>query len=222
MPKARWSNITVLLAAFAVALLPLLATNVTIFGKATAVPQDYAASINAEQGDATEGEGFLSPGSLNFKGVLFSGRNGLFSHHPALVLAAIGLLWTACRWRERREVVVRFVLPLGLAFLVQLSINAATADWWGGHAFGQRRLVSSLPWFALGFCAIYEEAVRRLPGGKNAAHALVVLVVALNLYLTAIHVFMWSYDESHDVLNWLFVRAPEWLRHQLSAAALAR
>ena len=103
------------------------------------------------------------------------------------------------------------LLPLGLVFLCQLWINAAAVDWWGGHAFGQRRLMSSLPLFAIGFCGLQRIVETRLAAGRWIVPGTVALAVALNLYLMMIHVFAWSYDEPHDILEWLFVRGPAWI-----------
>ncbi len=185
------------LASMAVALVPLAASNSALFGSVAALPQ---------------GDGFLRPGSPNLTGVLFSGRNGLFSHHPSLLLAAAGLALVLVKWRDHRRLLAGYVVPLGLAFLAQLWINASAVDWWGGHAFGQRRLVSALPLFAVGFCALYQAIVERSPAARRYVIGAAVVLVAANLYLTAIHVWMWSYDEPHDVAAWLFVRGPEWIR----------
>ena len=212
--RLRWASLAILIAALVLALVPLAASNLAVFGKAIVLPQGFAASVDAEPGDAKEGEGFLSLATPNLTGVLFSNRNGLFSHHPSLALAAIGLLWTVFRWRDRPDLMVRYVVPLGLAFVAHLWINASTADWWGGHAFGQRRFVSALPWFAVGFCALYQAVVERSAAWRKLVYGLMILLVAMNLYMTAIHVFMWSYDEPHDVLEWLFFRGPEWIRLQ--------
>jgi len=188
----------VLLAAFAVALVPLAAVNLALFGDLLVIPQ------------AHDGR-FLHLMSPNLAGVLFSSRNGLFSHHPVLLLAVAGLIGALVRWRAHRDLALRLLLPLGLVFLCQLWINAAAVDWWGGHAFGQRRLLSSLPLFAVGFCALQRAVEVRLRRGRWIALATAVLAIALNIYLTAIHVFAWSYDEPHDILDWLFVRGPAWI-----------
>ena len=196
-------HLAVLLAVLLVTLVPLMASNLALFGKVLVVPQSY------------EG-GFLRMASPNLIGVLFSARNGLFSHHPVLLLAVAGLVWAIARWRANRDLLRRLLLPLGLVFLVQLWINASAVDWWGGHAFGQRRLMSSLLLFALGFAVLLEAVEARLPRGRRVVIAAVALAVAFNLYLTVLHVFAWSYDEPHDILDWLFVRGPAWIAARLA------
>ena len=196
-------NLAVLLAVLLVTLVPLMASNLALFGEVLVVPQSY------------EG-GFLRMASPHLVGVLFSARNGLFSHHPVLLLAVAGVIWAVARRRANRELLRGLLLPLGLVFLVQLWINASAVDWWGGHAFGQRRLMSSLLLFALGFAVLLEAVEARLPRGRRVVIAAVALAVAFNLYLTVLHVFAWSYDEPHDILDWLFVRGPAWIAGRLA------
>ncbi len=182
-----------LLVALAIALVPLAAANLALFGEVVVVPQKQAGWS-------------LSLASPNLAGVLFSAHNGLFSHHPVLLLAVGGLAWAAVRWRSHRGV-LRLLLPFALVFCAQLWINGAADDWWGGHAFGQRRLMSSLPLFGLGFCVLQQVVEVRLKGGTRLVPAVFLLAVVMNLYLTLIHVFVWSYDEPHDILDWIS-RAP--------------
>ena len=192
----------VLAAALALALLPLAASNRAIFGEVFVVPQTYEGS-------------FLRLSSPRLGGVLFSARNGLFSHHPVLLLGAAGLVWAMARWRRHRDVALRLLLPLGLVFAAQLWINASAIDWWGGHAFGQRRLLSSVALFVVGFCVLLQALGADRRGRRWAGVGVAALAVTLNLYLTLIHVFMWGYDEPHDIVDWLFVRGPAWIAAHL-------
>jgi hypothetical protein len=139
--------------------------------------------------------------------VLFSARNGLFSHHPLLLVGLAGFAWLLAsppaglpRW---------FLGTLLGAFLVQVWVNASTQDWWGGHSFGQRRLLSSLPLFALGLSFLLEN-VRRRAGDRitRPVLAAAAATMVLGFYLTLIHVFAWSYDEPHDVFRWMFRTVP--------------
>lgn len=223
--RIRWRGVAVLSSTFVVAVLPLAISNTVIFGKVLVVPQRYAASVNAETPDVPalpqrsagsdspeaergRGHGFLRVFSPQFGRVLFSGRNGLFSHHPFLLMAVPGWLILSLGAGRHRKAVRDLLLPLGLVFLVQLWINSSTSDWWGGHAFGQRRLVSSLPLFAVGFAALYQLAASRLAHGRGIMAVLTATAILMNVYLTGIHVFLWSYDEPHNILEWTFVRAP--------------
>ncbi len=196
-PRIGLGSITAMGSTMAVTLIPLAVSNAALFGSPFVIPQ---------------GDGFLDLTSPEVARVLFSRRNGLFSHHPTLLVAAAGLVVLAVRWRRRRRLVLWFIAPLTAAFVAQVWVNASAADWWGGHAFGQRRLVVALPLFAIGFCGIYESLVERFPTRRRFVQLAAGGLIVANLWLTLIHVFMWSYDEPHDILHWMFVRGPEWVR----------
>ena len=67
-------------------------------------------------------------------------------------------------------------------FAIHTYLNAAVLDWWGGHAFGQRRLLSCLPLFALGLAHIADAVLRR--GVAWGRWLLAPLYVGLSLGLT--------------------------------------
>lgn len=181
--------------------LPILALNRYLYGGAFVV-QGAGSSLDP-----------LHPRVLE---VLFSARNGLFSHHPLLLFGLAGFVWLLAsspaglpRW---------FLGTLLGAFVVQVWVNASTHDWWGGDSFGQRRLLSSLPLFAVGLAFLLEK-VRRRSGGRftRPVLALAAVTMVLGLYLTLIHVFLWSYQEPHDVFRWMFVTAPSRVVRKLFA-----
>jgi hypothetical protein len=188
---------------FLLGVLPILALNRYLYGGAFVV----------------EGAGnSLDPLHPKVLEVLFSARNGLFSHHPLLLAGLAGFVWLLAsppaglpRW---------FLGTLLGAFLVQVWVNASTHDWWGGHSFGQRRLLSSLPLFALGLAFLLEK-VRRRAGGRltRPVLAAAAATMVLGFYLTLIHVFIWNYEEPHDVFRWMFVTAPSLIARSLSGGA---
>jgi len=139
--------------------------------------------------------------------VLFSARNGLFSYHPLLLVGLAGFLWLLAS--RPAEMPQWFLWTLLATFLAQVWVNASVHDWWGGHSFGQRKLLSSLPLFALGLTFLLEK-IRRRSGNRftRPVLAMAAVVAALGLYLVLIHVFVWSYDEPHDVFQWMFVKIP--------------
>jgi hypothetical protein len=102
-----------------------------------------------------------------------------------------------------------FLWTLLGAFVVQVWVNASIHDWWGGDSFGQRRLLSSLPLFAMGLAFLLER-VRRRSGDRftGPVLAMAAVIVALGFYLVLIHVFVWNYQEPHDVFRWMFVEIP--------------
>jgi hypothetical protein len=186
---------------------PILALNRYLYGRAFIV---------------RETPNFLDYAHPKILGVLFSERNGLFSQHPLLLVGLAGFVWLLA---SRPAGLPRWFLgTLLAAFLVQVWVNASVHDWWGGDSFGQRRLLSSLPLFALGLAFLLEK-VRRRSGNRftRPVLATVAVVAALGFYLVLIHVFVWSYEEPHDVFQWMFVTIPSRVIGKLLAkAALTR
>ena len=148
--------------------------------------------------------------------VLFSARNGLFSHHPLLLVGLAGFLWLLSS--RPVETQLWFLWTLLAAFFVQLWVNASTLDWWGGSSFGQRRLLSSLPLFALGLAFLLER-IRRRSGERftRPVLAMAAATVALGFYLTLIYVFVWYDNGPHDVFRWMFVTVPSKVAGKLLA-----
>ena len=172
--------------------LPVLALNRYLYG-----------GIFAVRGAATQ----LDLAHPHLLDVLFSARNGLFSHHPLLLVGLAGFVWLLA---SRPAGLPRWFLSTLLGtFIVQVWVNASTHDWWAGHSFGQRRLLFSLPLFALGLAFLLEKA-RRRSGDRfsGAVLAATTTAVVLGIYLVLIHVFFWNYDESHDVFRWMFGEVP--------------
>ncbi len=172
--------------------LPILALNRYLYG-----------GILAVKGAGSH----LDPAHPAVLEVLFSARNGLFSHHPLLLAGLAGFVWLLAS--RPAGAPPWFLWTLLVAFLVQVWVNASVHDWWGGDSFGQRRLLSSLPLFTLGLAFLLEKIRRRAENRfTRPVLALAAVVVLLGFYLTLIHVFVWSYQEPHDVFDWMFVRVP--------------
>jgi hypothetical protein len=88
-------------------------------------------------------QGHFGPNRLHILEVLFSARHGLFSWHPIHLFAVLGWL---VGWRRERNLSLFCLLGL----VCSAGVNSLMSDWWGGDAFGQRRLVSLTPFFAVG------------------------------------------------------------------------
>lgn len=153
----------------------------------------------------SHGGSFFDFGSMHAVDVLFSQRNGLFSHHPLLLIGFAGLgaaLWTGRYLGEDR---LRILLPLALAFLVQVWMNGTTVDWWGGHAFGQRRLIGSYLPLMIGLAFVLQSWRDRSSRYHGVGVATVATIfVLMNVYLIYIHVYYWPYDLPHDIWEWMF------------------
>ncbi len=110
--------------------------------------------------------------------VLFAPRNGWFSTTPIAYAGAIGLLCLPKRVR---------LVGIGLlaAVAIQVYLNSTILDWWGGSAFGQRRLCNVTLPLVVGVAALLWRLGRAVRIPRWASHTLVVVVfggfVALNL-----------------------------------------
>jgi hypothetical protein len=111
--------------------------------------------------------------------VLFSARNGWFSTTPIAYAAVIGLVLL-----PRRAWLVGAGLIAAVA--VQVYLNSVIFDWWGGAAFGQRRMCNvTLPLVVGLACLLWRcnRLARRLPVAARHAIAIAILgpMIAWNL-----------------------------------------
>lgn len=79
----------------------------------------------------------------NLSKILFSSQHGLFAWHPITILGFVGV---PLLWRHSKVSTV----ALALVVLSYWYANASITSWWGGTAFGMRRFVGMLPFFAPG------------------------------------------------------------------------
>ncbi len=94
-------------------------------------------------------------GSPYFFATLIHPRHGAFLWSPVLVPALAGLAWLA-----RRDWLLAALCLLG--FVVQTYINGSFGSTWHlTGAFGFRRLIECIPFFALGLAALLEWLHRR-------------------------------------------------------------
>jgi len=124
---------------------------------------------------APQGGGFfqwLHPEILN---VWFSTKRGLFSWTPIVLFAVAGFapLYLKNRTLGAAAIVI---------FLAESYVNSIVNDWWGGEAFGARRFVSLMPFFALGLAALID-ALRARVSQTAILTALVVLIAWNNLFI---------------------------------------
>jgi hypothetical protein len=87
--------------------------------------------------------------------LMFSARHGLFTWTPLFLLAAVG--WLLWRGRDPRLGALMIA-----GFLLAATVNSAMLDWWGGDAYGQRRMLGLFPFFGLGLGAVLHF-LRRKP-----------------------------------------------------------
>jgi hypothetical protein len=106
-----------------------------------------------------------------------SPRHGLLTWTPLYVAAIAG--WAVLSVRDRRLTVGILVV-----FALAVGVNGSMADWWGSDSFGQRRMLSLTPLFALGLAASLD-LIRRRPVVLIAG--LLSLLAVWNLRFAAVY-----------------------------------
>jgi hypothetical protein len=114
-------------------------------------------------------------------GVLFSPSHGFFFWTPIALLAIIGLVTIAARYRgDRRQIAAIALLMIGL----QVYVGGSVESWTVAGAFGQRRFVALTVLLVLGLAGL-QVLVRHRPG-RVLLTAAFVLCVWWNLALIAL------------------------------------
>jgi hypothetical protein len=134
---------------------------------------------------------------------LFSTWNGLFLSHPALLFCLAGFFVRPPAsapgpWLAMRSLQIVALLTVTL----ELASCTLMVDWWAGGSFGQRRVISLLPLFALALQALIAWA--RSQEARSWRRALVTgaaLLIALNL-LSLARLFDGSIPYNPSDRNW--------------------
>jgi hypothetical protein len=168
LPRARWRALA-FLPGLLVGFAPQILVSHALFG--TWLP--YRPPAYALQ---------LWPG--HYADVLFSSHNGLLTWHPVFAVAALGLVLL----RERRLALAALV-----AILIEVVIDGAAPDWWGGHSFGARRFLDLLPFLVVGLA----ELVRRLRPAVGLPAAAVLTSWNLALMANFIYVIQRDVDPGY-------------------------
>lgn len=152
--------------AVAVCVLPQLLVWRALYGHLYVVPQ---------------GAGFMRWDQPAWSEVLFSSRNGLIPWAPLYAVAGLGLIACAA-WRRR----LAGLLLVGVA--LQVIVNGAAWDWWGGGSFGGRRFDSCYAAFAIGLGALIAPGVHALATLGRPPRARKLVVAALTAPVLALAV----------------------------------
>ena len=141
--------------------LPHFYINAFNFGSPFAIPQ---------------GADFMRWHDSKFFAVLFS-KNGLISTHP-ITLAMLGLVCVPREFRWR----ALGVLVMGI---IATYVNGCVRDWWGGAAFGQRRMLTFAFVWIVGFGLIaqrlFDLRLKERRIGVTAFISLVALCALLTI-----------------------------------------
>ncbi|MCB1032743.1 MAG: hypothetical protein KDD47_02785, partial [Acidobacteria bacterium] len=128
-----------------------------------------------------QGEGFMRWRHPQVLDLLFSGYSGVLPWAPMLLLGGLGLLLP---WRCRLPQTWRWAFLL--IFTAEIYLSAAAADWWGGLAYGPRRLSSLVPLAAVGLV----NAALGLRKGVPCRLAVVAVLLAAAWGLVNMHLFL--------------------------------
>jgi len=92
-----------------------------------------------------QGDGWMTWGHPYVLEVLLNDPVGFYFNSPILIPATVGLviLFGRERWWAAGSL---------LALLAAVYVSAASTQWEAGESFGMRRLISTLPLLAIGFC----------------------------------------------------------------------
>jgi hypothetical protein len=134
----------------------------------------YGAPLTAPQG-----ANFFYPLRPEMWNVLFGLKRGLFTWTPLVFLAAVGFIPLYRRDRVLGAAAIAILLA-------ETYINSIVYDWWGGDAFGARRFISLIPFFALGLAALVEWISARVSRRD--------VLIALGAFTVWNLLFIFQYD----------------------------
>ena len=166
------NKILVLILSFIIAILPQLFMWRYIFGSWITVPQ---------------GETFFSLSDPNIWQFLFSSYHGMLVIHPLLILGLLGLIWSFRKYKLLASLMM-------LALMLQIYMNSALYDWYGGGSFGARRMVSSLFIFAWGWTYLFYRI-------KLKKIILIIVIVVIFTGMVFNGLLMMSYAKQIIPLN---------------------
>ncbi len=122
-----------------------------------------------------QGSGFFNLFNPLIQDFLFSSYHGLIAWHPAILIAMLGLLLL---FKDKKSLLIA---TLGILF-IEIYVNSSVADWYGGAAFGMRRMADYGALFAIGWGAIFYS-LRNRPYGRYVFMAVIIFFAFLNLSL---------------------------------------
>ncbi|MFB3894973.1 MAG: hypothetical protein ACE14V_01590 [bacterium] len=136
-------NIAVFLIAFILFFIPQLIAWKAIFGSYFSGPESHS---------IVSGTNIMHPHLI---AILFSGRHGLITWNPIILLSIFGAIWF---WKKVPSV----ISMLGFVFILQMYLISCWHEWWGAHSFGHRMFLSSTPFFIIGLIAFINRIKQRI------------------------------------------------------------
>jgi hypothetical protein len=108
--------------------------------------------------------------------ILFSGRHGLLTWNPIILLSLLGAYWL---WKRDRQI----ISILGFIFFLQLYLISCWHEWWGSHSFGHRMFLSSAPFFILGLIAFISKLTQKI--SWRWIYLIGIVLIIWNFFLIA-------------------------------------
>jgi hypothetical protein len=140
--------------------------------------------------------------------VLFSGFHGLFSWHPLLFLAIVGLVIAT-------QKMPRLAWPLLAAFGLQVYLIASWWCWWQGASFGGRMFSSCSFIFAFGLAALWDRFKGK--AGQGLAMSVTLFFLVWNALLVLQYESGMIPPEEHvsvmQIVKNQFLAVPFFLKH---------
>ncbi len=131
-----------------------------------------------------QGSGFLDWTSPNALAVLFSTRHGLFSWTPLILVAVLGVVLALVRRKQMATLPPTLPAYAIAIFLLQIYINGAAIEWWGGDAFGARRFTDISIVFMFGLAFLFAQTTT-VWARRALATVVTILIVANLLFMQA-------------------------------------
>lgn len=155
-------NIAVFLAAFILLFIPQLVAWKQIFGSYFSGPESHS---------IVSGTNIFYP---HLVAILFSGRHGLITWNPIILLSIFGAIWL---WKKEKSV----ISMLGIVFILQVYLISCWHEWWGAHSFGHRMFISSTPFFIIGLIACIIRLKQKL--AWRWIYEVAIIIVIWNFFL---------------------------------------
>jgi len=91
---------------------------------------------------------------LGLAGLLISPNRGLFVFSPVLIFSVFYLIWLTIK--KDAEPVYRY---MAAAVILLIGVCALWASWWGGHCFGYRLLIETIPMLIIFVSLCWEDFI---------------------------------------------------------------
>lgn len=108
-----------------------------------------------------------SPFMEGLSGLMISPSRGLLVYSPVFVFSFVGIIRT---WTQKNNLLQKY---LSIAALSLIIIACKWFSWWGGHTFGYRPIVDTIPFLCIFLIPIFE----RIDSKKVLKSILVILAL---------------------------------------------